>query len=204
MKIQKKIKTIKTACLPPTTFPPWNFICYCGKLGNFFLLLQRPACSAPSLPAYMSASLCLGPVWSPVAPRKWGENVPSALNPVVSVSHSSSLIWNSSCSGCCWQPEFWGTFPLPALTAERVLWEPPSPTGEEAGEPLFPTSCARICQILSDFSGYLWVLASWCLLSKSWYVRLLHSSLLQNLNVFLSMEHLWWWRGRITWINQSK
>lgn len=84
---------------------PWHFICYWEKMGNVFLLLWRSACSAPSTPAYMSASLHLGPLWSPVAPRRWEENVPSTWNPTVSVYPLYSLIWNPSCSKCCWEPE---------------------------------------------------------------------------------------------------
>ena len=142
------------AFLPPC---PWNFICYWGKHGNFFLPLQRPACSAPSAPMYTSASLHLGPVWSPVAPVRWGKKVPSTLNPVVGVSHSSSLIWYPSCSRSCWQPE---EMPSPArfhcrtgpVRAVFSLW------WEGRRTSLSHQLCKNMPN-LSDFSGYLWVLA---------------------------------------------
>lgn len=186
--------------LPPT---PWNVICYWGKLGNFFLPLQRPACSVPSVPAYMSTSLRLGPVWSAVAPRRWAKNVPSTLNPVVGVSHSSNLIWNPSCTGCCWQPEETPSpcpLSLPIGSCEsRVL-----PLVRRQENISFTSVVQEYAKTSLIFQVICERWQGWCFLSNSWYVRLLHSSLLRNPNVFLSTEHLWWWRGRITWINQSE
>lgn len=191
------------AFLPPPV-SPLKLHLLLGKLGHFFLPLWRPACSAPSAPIYTSVALHLGPVWSAVAPRRWGKNVPSTLNPVVSVSHSSSLIWNPSCSGCWWQTE---KTPSPCLLSlqngsceSRVL--PPVRRQESIS---FTSVVQEFAKSSLIFQVICECWQGWRLLGSSWSVRLLHSSLLQTwMFSCRHNEHLWWWRGRITWINRSE
>lgn len=185
MKIQKKIQPAKIAFL---LFPLWNFICYWRKMENFFQPLQRPACSAPSVPVYTRASLHLGPVWSLVAPRRWGKKCPCV-----------------PCSCCFLLLQFdlksflqrvlltarRDALPLLAFTADQSRESCALPPVRRQESISFTSVVQEYTKTSLTFQVICECWQGWCLLSSSWYVRLLHGSLLQNLNVFLLTEHLW-------------